>query len=140
LPHLEAITIHARQPAELARFWSATLGLPIDPADVAAISNGTLGPRESVLLGQRDDLHVWVAPADEMPQVDGRVHLDVRLDADFGPQDLMDAGATLVWDEPHGRWSVYADPEGNRFCAVPDAAKPPSRGAPRSMTGGASSR
>ncbi|WP_028638911.1 VOC family protein [Nocardioides sp. URHA0032] len=124
MPHLEAITIHARQPAELAPFWSAALGLPIDPADVAAIADGTLGDRESVLLGQRDGLHVWVSPADELPELGGRVHLDVRLDDDFGPQDLLDAGATLVWDEPQGRWSVYTDPEDNRFCAVPATGKP----------------
>jgi hypothetical protein len=124
MPHLEAITIHARQPAELAQFWSAALGLPIDPADVAAIADGTLGDRESVLLGQRDGLHVWVSPADELPELGGRVHLDVSLDDDFGPQDLLDAGATLIWDEPQGRWSVYTDPEGNRFCAVPATGKP----------------
>jgi hypothetical protein len=124
VPHLEAITIHASRPAELAPFWSLALGLPIDPADVAAIADGTLGDHESVLLGQRDGLHIWVSPADELPQLGGRVHLDVRLDEDLGSQDLLDAGATLVWDEPQGRWSVYTDPEGNRFCAVPATGRP----------------
>jgi hypothetical protein len=83
------------------------------------MADGTLGEHEAVLLGRRDGLHVWVSPANELAEVGGRVHLDVRLDDDFGPQDLLNAGATLVWDEPQGRWSVYTDPEGNRFCAVP---------------------
>jgi hypothetical protein len=124
VPHLEAITIHAQQPAELARFWSAALGLPIDPAAVTAITDGTLGEDESVLLGQRDGLHVWLSPAGELPGPLGRVHLDVRLDDEFGSQDLLELGATRVWDEPQGRWSVYTDPEGNRFCAVPAIAEP----------------
>lgn len=124
MPYLEAITIHASRPAELAQFWSLALGLPIDPADVTAIADGTLSDRESVLLGRREGLHVWVSPASEMPELGGRVHLDVRLDDGLGAQDLLDAGATLVWDEPQGRWSVYTDPEGNRFCAVPATGQP----------------
>jgi hypothetical protein len=119
VPYLEAITIHARRPAELAWFWSAALGLPIDPTDLAAIADGTLDDHESV---RRDGLHVWVSPAGELPALPGRVHLDVRLDDELGPQDLLDLGATRIWDDPHGRWSVYTDPEGNRFCAVPAAA------------------
>jgi hypothetical protein len=119
VPHLEAVTIHARRPAELAGFWSSVLGLPIDPADETAIAAGSLGSHESVLLGRRDGLHVWVSPADELPDTGGRVHLDIRLDADLDPQGLEGLGATLVWEEPRGRWSVYTDPEGNRFCAVP---------------------
>ncbi|SFC93861.1 hypothetical protein SAMN04487968_11528 [Nocardioides terrae] len=124
MPHLEAITIHARRPVELARFWSAALGLPVDPADATAIAAGTLADHESVLLGLRDGLHVWVSPAGDLAEPVGRVHLDVRLDDEFGPQDLIELGATLVWNEPQGRWSVYTDPEGNRFCAVPATGKP----------------
>lgn len=121
MPHLEAVTIHARHPAELARFWSTLLGLPVDPADEEAIANGSLGAHESVLLGARDGLHVWVSPADELADVGGRLHLDVRLDDDLDAEGLEALGATFVWAEPRGRWTVYADPEGNRFCAVPAA-------------------
>jgi hypothetical protein len=28
-------------------------------------------------------------------------------------------GATWQWDDPRGRWTVLADPEGNLFCAIP---------------------
>ena len=119
VPHLEAITIHARQPAQLANFWSAVLGLPIDPDDLLGIKEGTLGPNESILLGQRAGLHVWVSPALDLPDTGGRVHLDVRLDAEFGPEALLRLGATPIWEDPMGRWCVYTDPEGNRFCAVP---------------------
>lgn len=125
MPHLEAITIHARQPARLAEFWSAVLGLPIDPADVSAIADGTLAADESVLLGRRDGLHVWVSPADDLAPAGGRLHLDVRLDATLDADGLVRLGAVHEWDEPQGRWTVYTDPEGNRFCAVPAAPAGP---------------
>jgi hypothetical protein len=118
MPHLEAVVIHSRRPSELAAFWSALLDLPIDPADLAAIERGTLGEGESVLLGRRDALHVWVSPAEQISSPGGRVHLDVRLD---GPDDLdrlAGLGAVPQWDDPDGRWRVYADPDGNLFCAV----------------------
>jgi len=121
VPHLEAITIHARQPARLAEFWSAVLDLPIDPADVSAIAEGTLADDESVLLGRRDGLHVWISPADDLPPAGGRLHLDVRLDATFGADRLIELGAVHDRDDPQGRWTVFTDPEGNRFCAVPAA-------------------
>ena len=121
MPHLEAITIHARQPARLAEFWSTILDLPIDPADVAAIADGTLAADESVLLGRRDGLHVWISPADELVPTGGRLHLDVRLDAALGADRLIELGAVREWEDPQGRWTVYTDPEGNRFCAVPAA-------------------
>ena len=37
VPHLDAIVIHCRQPAALAGFYAKVLGLPVAPADVAAI-------------------------------------------------------------------------------------------------------
>ncbi|MFC7492891.1 MULTISPECIES: VOC family protein [unclassified Nocardioides] len=121
MPHLEAITIHARRPAELATFWSAALGLPVDPDDERAIAAGTLEPDESVLLGRRDALHVWISPADELAPVGGRLHLDIQLTAPEDAERLVALGARHRWDEPRGRWTVYEDPEGNVFCAVPSA-------------------
>lgn len=118
MPHLDAVVIHSRRPDELAPFWSALLGLPIDPADASAIARGTLGASESVLLGRRDGLHVWVSPAQELAPAGGRVHLDVWLDEPADRDRLVALGAIPQWDDPSGRWRVYADPEGNLFCGV----------------------
>ena len=118
MPHLEAITIHSRYPGQLAGFWAAVLDLPIDPADATAIEQGTLGATEAVLLGRRGDLHVWVSPADELAPVGGRVHLDVHLDGPADLDRLAELGAVHQWDDPRRRWRVFADPEGNLFCAV----------------------
>lgn len=81
MPQLEVIVNHCRQPATLARFYAEALGLPVSPDDDAAITAGTLGQDESVLLGPRDDLHVWLTPARELEPAPSRIHLDVRLDA-----------------------------------------------------------
>jgi hypothetical protein len=118
VPHLEAVTIHSRRPSELALFWSALLDLPVDPADVSAIERGTLGESESVLLGRRDGLHVWISPAEELAPAGGRVHLDVRMDGPADLDRLVELGAVPQSDDPGGRWRVYADPEGNVFCAL----------------------
>jgi catechol-2,3-dioxygenase len=118
MPRLDAVVIHCRQPAALASFYAELLGLPVNQEDEAAVAAGTLGSDESVLLGTRDALHVWLTPAREQRPAPGRIHLDVRLD---GPEDLarlMALGATHQWDDPQRRWTVLADPEGNLFCAV----------------------
>ena len=122
VPHLDAIVIHCRQPAALAGFYAELLGLAIAPADVAAIEAGTLGPDESVLLGSRDALHVWLSPVGAPEPVPGRVHLDVRLDVAGDLDRLIALGATRQWEDPEGRWTVLADPEGNLFCAMYPAA------------------
>jgi catechol 2,3-dioxygenase-like lactoylglutathione lyase family enzyme len=118
VPHLDAIVIRCRRPAALAGFYAEVLGLPVTPADVAAIEAGTLGPDESVLLGSRDSLHVWLTPARALEPAPGRVHLDVRLDVAGDLDRLIALGATPRWEDPEGRWTVLADPEGNLFCAM----------------------
>jgi catechol-2,3-dioxygenase len=118
VPHLDAIVIHCRQPAALAGFYAEVLGLPVAPADVAAIEAGTLGPDESVLLGSRDALHAWLTPVRALEPAPGRVHLDVRLDVAGDLDRLIALGATRQWEDPKGRWTVLADPEGNLFCAM----------------------
>jgi hypothetical protein len=126
MSRLEAITILSRRPAALATFWSAVLNLPIDPEDAAAIAHGTLGESEAVLLGRRDGQHVWVSPAEELSLPGGRVHLEVRLDGRDDLDRLTALGALPHWQDPRRRWQVFADPEGNLFCALtPWAVSPP---------------
>jgi catechol-2,3-dioxygenase len=118
VPHLEALVIHCQQPAALAGFYAELLGLPVAAEDVAAIEAGTLGADESVLLGSRDALHVWLTPVRNLEPVPGRIHIDVRLDAASDLDQLIALGATRQWDDAQGRWTVLADPEGNLFCAL----------------------
>jgi len=118
VPRLEAIVIHCQNPGALARFYAEALGLPVSPDDDAAIAAGTLREDESVLLGSRDALHVWLTPVRDPEPAPGRIHLDVRLDDVSDLSKLIALGATRQWDDPKGRWTVLADPQGNLFCAV----------------------
>jgi predicted enzyme related to lactoylglutathione lyase len=122
------ITFAANDPTRLADFWIAALGYrrqeaPVafieawvaagrsaDAADAAVDPEGR-GPRLFFQRMERD-------PAAPMP-----IHLDLHAeDADGEVRRLEDLGATVVerkervtgqWTE---RWTVMADPEGNRFC------------------------
>ena len=69
MPHLESLVINCQQPAALAGFYAELLGLPVAAADAAAIEAGTLGEDESVLLGSRDALHLWLTPVREFEPV-----------------------------------------------------------------------
>jgi Glyoxalase-like domain len=62
---------------------------------------------------------VWLTPVGDLQPALGRVHLDVRLDSGEDLGQLIALGATWQWDDPSGRWTVFADPEGNLFCAIP---------------------
>ncbi len=118
VPRLDAVVIHCQQPGALASFYSELLGLPIDPNDRAAIAAGTLGDNESVLLGSREGVHIWLAPVLDLEPAPGRLHLDVRLDTIGDLDRLIALGATRQWEDAKGRWTVLADPQGNLFCAV----------------------
>jgi len=116
---IETVTIDARDPEELARFWSAALGWE-----------------------QRvdEDGDVWVEPGRRHPDHDSsrpllflavpesksgknRIHLDLRPDdQDLEVERLETLGATQVSVGQSGLedWLVLADPEGNEFCVLGD--------------------
>jgi predicted enzyme related to lactoylglutathione lyase len=125
IAHLEAIVINCHEPGTLAPFYSRLLGLPIDPADEAAIAAGTLAADESVLLGSRAAMHVWLTPVTDLQPAPGRVHLDVRLDSAGDLEAIIAMGAVRCWEGPGGRWTVLADPQGNLFCVInPESREP----------------
>jgi hypothetical protein len=115
MPALRSIVIHCRDPYVLAPFWSLVTGLPIFPEDAEGLRKRSLGPEESVLLGRREELHIWITPAVQLLEP-GRIHLDIACDDDERATILL-AGATVVRET--GEWTVVADPEGNEFCLVP---------------------
>ncbi|HEU5037643.1 MAG TPA: VOC family protein [Nocardioides sp.] len=117
MPSLSAITLYAHNPVRLANFWSAVLDLPIDPEYAAAIAADALAATDAVLVGREDALHLWISPAEDVPHADGRIHLEVDLASAAEVDLLLALGATHEWDGPDRQWSVFADPEGNRFCA-----------------------
>ncbi|MEV0719968.1 VOC family protein [Asanoa sp. NPDC050611] len=99
-------------PAALARFYSALLGLPITYEDDDFVVVAT-SDRASGLAFQRAPDHrppTWPDPA--VPQ---QIHLDVMVD------DPVAAGAEVraLGARPLPGKGVYADPAGHPFCLIP---------------------
>jgi catechol 2,3-dioxygenase-like lactoylglutathione lyase family enzyme len=105
------VVLDCRDPAALATFYSALLGLPVTYRDddwVVVASNDT----SSGLAFQRAPDHrppTWPGPA--VPQ---QVHLDIMVEDPgvAGPRVLA-LGAVRL----DGR-DVYADPAGHPFCLI----------------------
>ncbi|WP_229402481.1 VOC family protein [Micromonospora okii] len=107
----ESLTVDARDPARLARWWAEALGY-------------------QVVTEQADEVEIRQAP-DRLPgivfvpvgddkQVKNRLHLDLRpADQEAEVERLVDMGARHV-DVGQGDvgWAVLADPEGNEFCVL----------------------
>ena len=112
---LRGVIFDAADPAALARFWCAVLGVELDeelsqPPDWLQ----TTTRRSGVLLGFQP------VPADGVRRP--RVRLDLEVDELDGPSARAEAlGAKLVQVvrvRPGEEHRVFADPEGNEFNLV----------------------
>jgi len=94
--------------AEIRPFWQAVLGLQVHPrfADDLTDPDGDLPT-------------LWFQETDRHPQPRQRFHLDLRVPPEVaGPriEAALAAGGTLVSDERAPRFTVLADPQGNKVC------------------------
>jgi catechol 2,3-dioxygenase-like lactoylglutathione lyase family enzyme len=112
---LHHVIVDCPDPAALAAFWSALLGLPVtwqeDDFAVVSVNETTSGLAFQRVADYRPPQ--WPDPA--RPQ---QLHFDVMVDdvAAAGPQVLA-LGARRLGDEL--RAPVYADPAGHPFCLIP---------------------
>jgi hypothetical protein len=99
-PRMHGLNVDCANPAALARWWVGLLGGTIKDysGDHTEVS-GTPGMTYTFDFGKVPEPKV----------IKNRVHLDLAV-AD--PALLRDAGATPLGGD------VYADPEGNEFCAI----------------------
>jgi predicted enzyme related to lactoylglutathione lyase len=110
------LTIDCADPARLASFWSAVLGIPPSEEHGDEPNWATLGSRS----GDQPRLTFQRVPEAKTTKV--RIHLDVQVDdIEAGRKQVEDLG---------GRWSgerhdyeegvvlVMLDPEGHEFCLV----------------------
>jgi hypothetical protein len=131
------VVIDALDPHAQARFWAAALGYQVE--DTTELIRGVLaaGHGEAVGVGVVGQMWwnnlVGARPADgsgprllfqrtDAPK-DGknRVHLDLNVGRDRGAAEverITALGATMLYeiDEPAGRHTTLADPEGNELC------------------------
>ena len=120
----QCICIDSPDPAAVAGFWEAALGwrrTHEDPDEVVLEP-----PAGSPEDGVSPDILFLRVP--EAKAVKNRLHLDLQSadrtrDEEVGR--LLALGARLVDDRrtPTSGWAVLADPEGNEFCVVLNAAE-----------------
>ena len=122
---IASVTFDCADALEVARFWSAALGRPLDPdasSEYAAI--GFDGRRDTVgwAAVEREHDPTWLfVKVPEPKTAKNRLHLDVMTDDPAAEvARLVELGATRVTDaaEYGYTWTVMADPEGNEFCVA----------------------
>jgi catechol 2,3-dioxygenase-like lactoylglutathione lyase family enzyme len=106
------VIVDCPEPAALAEFYSAVLGLPVTYRDedfaVVAVNDTSSGLAFQRAPDNRPP--TWPDPA--VPQ---QVHLDIMVEdvAAAGPR-VLELGAVKLDGE-----NVYADPAGHPFCLIP---------------------
>lgn len=115
--NLRSVVEAGRLPSELVTEVADRLEL----RDYAAIRHpdDQVHPRTGVGQGRR----LLFQRVPEPRTVKNRLHLDLHVERDTREAEverLVALGATVLRevDEPLGRWSVLADPEGNEFCVL----------------------
>jgi predicted enzyme related to lactoylglutathione lyase len=115
------ISMDANDPYELARFWEAVLGWPLD-----AESRPGDGEVELEAPGELPNLLLIKVP--EPKSAKSRMHFDIFPDTtrDEELARVLVLGATVVEDhrKADGRgWVWCEDPEGNAFCVERSVAE-----------------
>ena len=104
---IDTVTVDARDPEALARWWAELLGSTAerDEADWVVEADGV-----TLLFGADDGDKV----------VKNRLHLDLRpddRDAEVARAETLGATRVDIGQGEHS-WVVLADPEGNEFCIL----------------------
>lgn len=105
-------------------FWTKVLGFAEDPADP-----NLPGHEECMIFSPDGTQQVLFVEVPDAKQLKNRMHFDLvpvegRRDAELAR--LLDIGATVVADlrrPDGGGWVTLADPEGNEFCILRNAAE-----------------
>ena len=114
--YLENLSVDARDPRALGRFWEALLGAGPTLTDEPDLFETRLAEPDGLVL----DLCFQRVPEPVRP--DPRLHLDIRGGARQAEvvQRALELGARhLDIGQGDVPWVVLADPEGNEFCAFP---------------------
>ena len=118
---LDCITVDARDPELLARFWAEVLDYEIVFDSKQHPEHADSDEHEINLAakdGQTTTISIFKVPDDK--RVKNRLHFDLRPDdQDAEVARVEKLGATHV-DIGQGQqtWVVMADPEGNEFCIL----------------------
>ena len=110
---LDTVTIDARDPSALARWWAAALGYRIASDEEGEVS---IAPED----GQPGAELLFVS-SDDDKTVKNRIHFDLRpddRDAEVARLEGMGARRVDIGQTGEETWIVLADIEGNEFCVL----------------------
>lgn len=121
---LAHVTFDCANAAQLASFWSAALGRPVDEgASIHFASIGYPGYLEAPGARPPTEGPAWLfVQVPEGKSAKNRMHVDVEVDSESDRetevQRLIGLGAerTADHDAWGHQWIVMRDPEGNEFC------------------------
>ena len=108
---IQCVTVDARDPAALARWWASVLDWQIfieEPDEVVITKDDKTFPG------------IVFVPVPEAKTVKNRLHIDLNPDdREAEIERLLGLGARKV-DIGQGdvTWTILADPEGNEFCVL----------------------
>jgi hypothetical protein len=111
---LVAVDFDAHRPAELARFWGAVLGRPVEEH-----AGGLL------LAGDETQVGLRFVPSPTVKTLPNRIHLHLTSTDEDDMQRVVDEAIGLgashldVGQLPEEGHVVLADPEGNELCVIP---------------------
>jgi hypothetical protein len=119
---IQAITIDAANPYEIAGWWSKAMGVPVE--------EGAKPEDDEVAVQIERDPYLLFIRVPEGKTVKNRLHLDVRgtegRTRDEEVERLIGLGATVHADlrrPDGGGWVTMLDPEGNEFCVCRNEAE-----------------
>jgi predicted enzyme related to lactoylglutathione lyase len=117
---LKNTTVDCADPYALATFWSEVLGIPVHPDDEPG--------DDEVGIPLDDGQELLFVQVPEPKTAKNRMHLclEPRVSRDHEVDRLLARGATMAVDRRHADgtgWAVLADPEGNEFCILRNAAE-----------------
>jgi predicted enzyme related to lactoylglutathione lyase len=110
------IVIDSVDPAKIAPFWCALLG----------VQERGWFTEDYLLLSDGDGIAPKIAfqRVPEAKSVKNRLHVDIGVkDIDAALAQVLELGGSVVSEERElngARWRVMADPEGNEFCLALD--------------------
>jgi predicted enzyme related to lactoylglutathione lyase len=117
---IRSIVLECRDPAPLARFWSAVLGRDIDQRedDWWSLVRTSDGPRLAFQVVDDFAPPPWPGRTGEQ-----QVHLDIEVDdLASSAESVVGLGARtlsgVVDSGTEAPWQVFADPAGHPFCLV----------------------
>jgi predicted enzyme related to lactoylglutathione lyase len=114
---IQHVCIDARDPQQLAKFWSEAIGwrITFDDSDEVALEPQAGDAAEGLV----PDLLFLRVP--ESKTVKNRLHMCLRPDdqpAEVTRLEGLGARQVSVGQGPEATWVVLQDPEGNEFCVL----------------------